>query len=217
MAGSEWLIAVAAATILIASLIALRQDDLKRRLAYSTVSQLAYVVLGGALATSAGVVGGAMHIATHAFGKITLFFCAGAIYTAAHKRLVSELDGIGYRMPVTMGAFTVGALGLIGLPPFAALWSKWYLVTGADDGRQYRGDRRPARQLAAQRALFRAHPRPRLLPGLRYAGGGRPGRGTLAHPGGDPGGGARHGRALLLPAGASRPSFSLSTESAVRD
>ena len=134
MAGSEWLIAVAAATIVIASLIALRQDDLKRRLAYSTVSQLAYVVLGGALATSAGVVGGAMHMATHAFGKITLFFCAGAIYTAAHKRLVSELDGIGYRMPVTMGAFTVGALGLIGLPPFAALWSKWYLVAGADDG-----------------------------------------------------------------------------------
>ena len=134
MAGSEWLIAVAAATIVIASLIALRQDDLKRRLAYSTVSQLSYVVLGGALATSAGVVGGAMHIATHAFGKITLFFCAGAIYTAAHKRLVSELDGIGYRMPVTMGAFAVGALGLIGLPPFAALWSKWYLVAGADDG-----------------------------------------------------------------------------------
>ena len=134
LGGSEWLIAVAAATIVIASLIALRQDDLKRRLAYSTVSQLAYVVLGGALATGAGVVGGAMHIATHAFGKITLFFCAGAIYTAAHKRLVSELDGIGHRMPVTMGAFAVGALGLIGLPPFAALWSKWYLVAGADDG-----------------------------------------------------------------------------------
>ena len=136
MAGSEWLIAVASATIVVASLIALRQDDLKRRLAYSTVSQLSYVVLGGALATSAGVVGGAMHIATHAFGKITLFFCAGAIYTAAHKRLVSELDGIGYRMPVTMSAFAVGALGLIGLPPFAALWSKWHLVAGAEDGSQ---------------------------------------------------------------------------------
>ena len=135
LAGSEWLIAVAAATILIASLIALRQDDLKRRLAYSTVSQLAYVVLGGALATSAGLMGGAMHIATHAFGKITLFFCAGAIYTAARKTLVSELDGIGYRMPVTMGAFAVGAFSLIGLPPFAALWSKWYLVAGAESGR----------------------------------------------------------------------------------
>ena len=164
MAGSEWLIAVAAATIVIASLIALRQDDLKRRLAYSTVSQLAYVVLGGALATSAGVVGGAMHMATHAFGKITLFFCAGAIYTAAHKRLVSELDGIGYRMPVTMGAFTVGALGLIGLPPFAALWSKWYLVTGADDGGHIAVIAVLARQLAAQRALLPADRRPRLLP-----------------------------------------------------
>jgi len=134
LAGSEWLIAVAAATIVVASLIALRQDDLKRRLAYSTVSQLSYVVLGGALATGYGVMGGAMHIATHAFGKITLFFCAGAIYTAAHKRLVSELDGIGHRMPVTMSAFAVGALALIGLPPFAALWSKWYLVAGADEG-----------------------------------------------------------------------------------
>lgn len=135
VAGNEWLVAVACATILLASLVALRQDDLKRRLAYSTVSQLAYVVLGGALATGAGVVGGAMHIAAHAFAKITLFFCAGAIYTAAHKTLVSELDGIGHRMPVTMGAFAVGALGLIGLPPFAALWSKWYLVAGAESGR----------------------------------------------------------------------------------
>lgn len=135
VAGNEWLVAVACATILLASLVALRQDDLKRRLAYSTVSQLAYVVLGGALATGASVVGGAMHIAAHAFAKITLFFCAGAIYTAAHKTLVSELDGIGHRMPVTMGAFAVGALGLIGLPPFAALWSKWYLVAGAESGR----------------------------------------------------------------------------------
>ena len=134
VAGNEWLVAVACATILLASLIALRQDDLKRRLAYSTVSHLAYVVLGGALATGAGVVGGAMHIAAHAFSKITLFFCAGAIYTAAHKTLVSELDGIGHRMPVTMGAFAVGALSLIGLPPFAALWSKWYLVAGAESG-----------------------------------------------------------------------------------
>ena len=135
VAGNEWLVAVACATILLASLVALRQDDLKRRLAYSTVSQLAYVVLGGALATGASVVGGAMHIAAHAFAKITLFFCAGAIYTAAHKTLVSELDGIGHRMPVTMGAFAIGALGLIGLPPFAALWSKWYLVAGAESGR----------------------------------------------------------------------------------
>ena len=201
MAGSEWLIAVASATIVIASLIALRQDDLKRRLAYSTVSQLSYVVLGGALATSAGVVGGAMHIATHAFGKITLFFCAGAIYTAAHKRLVSELDGIGYRMPVTMGAFAVGALGLIGLPPFAALWSKWYLVAGAEDGSHIAVIAVLLGQLAAERALLRADPRARLLPGLRHAGGARPRRSAAADPRCNAGGSAWHGCALLLPAG----------------
>ncbi len=134
LAGSEWLIAVAAFTILVSSLIALRQDNLKLRLAYSTVGQLGYVVLGGALATGAGLMGGAFHIATHGFGKITLFFCAGAIYTAARKTLVSELNGIGWRMPVTMGAFAVGAFSLVGLPPFAAFWSKWYLISGAESG-----------------------------------------------------------------------------------
>ena len=131
LASGEWLVYVALFTILAASLIALRQDNLKRRLAYSTVSQLSYVVLGGALASTAGMMGGAMHIAMHAFGKITLFFCAGAIYTAAHKTLISELDGIGRRMPLTMAAFTIGAFSLIGLPPFAAIWSKWYLGLGS--------------------------------------------------------------------------------------
>jgi multicomponent Na+:H+ antiporter subunit D len=104
------------------------KDNLKARLAYSTVSQLGYIVLGALLATSLGVVGGAMHIATHAFGKITLFFAAGAIMVAAHKTEVSELDGLGRRMPITFAAFTVGALSIIGLPPFAGLWSKWYLA-----------------------------------------------------------------------------------------
>ncbi len=134
LAGSEWLLGVAAFTILASSLIALRQDNLKRRLAYSTVSQLSYVVLGGALANAAGVMGGAMHISTHAFSKITLFFCAGAIYTATKKTRISELDGIGRRMPITMAAFAIGAFSLIGLPPFAALWSKWFLAEGSQAG-----------------------------------------------------------------------------------
>ena len=122
---------LAAATLLLASLVAMRKDNLKARLAYSTISQLSYIVLGGALATGASVIGGGLHIAMHAFGKITLFFCAGAILTASHKTLVSELDGIGRRMPWTMGAFAVGALSMIGLPPTAGFLSKWYLLLGA--------------------------------------------------------------------------------------
>ncbi len=130
---SNWLIYVASASILIASLIALSKDNLKARLAYSTVSQLAYVVLGAALATSAGLTGGAVQIATHAAGKITLFFCAGAIYVASHKTEVSELDGIGRTMPVTMLAFLIGSLSIIGLPPLGGTWSKWLLATAAVD------------------------------------------------------------------------------------
>ena len=121
---------VAAATILIASLVAMRQDNLKRRLAYSTVSQLSYIVLGAMLATPLAVVGGAMHIATHAFGKITLFFCAGAIDVALHKKDISDMRGIGRAMPFTMGAFFVASLSIIGLPPLAGIWSKWYLALG---------------------------------------------------------------------------------------
>jgi multicomponent Na+:H+ antiporter subunit D len=127
-AANEWLLYVAGATILLASLIAMTKDNLKARLAYSTVSQLGYIVLGALLATHLGIVGGSMHIATHAFGKITLFFAAGAIMVAAHKTEVSELAGLGYRMPLTFTAFTIGALSIIGLPPFAGLWSKWYLA-----------------------------------------------------------------------------------------
>ncbi len=126
-----WLPFVAGFTILAASVVALRADNLKRRLAYSTVSQLSYVVLAAALLTPISVTGAALHIAAHALSKITLFFAAGAIYTAAHKTEVSQLDGIGRRMPVTMGAFTIGALSLIGIPPFAGFVSKWYIVQGA--------------------------------------------------------------------------------------
>jgi multicomponent Na+:H+ antiporter subunit D len=133
---SEWLMYVAAATLIIASLVALTKDNLKARLAYSTVSQLAYVVLGGALANGWGIIGGGMHIAMHAFGKITLFFCAGAIYTAAHKTEISDMAGIGRTMPVTMGAFLIGALSVIGLPPMGGAWSKWYLMLGAAEADQ---------------------------------------------------------------------------------
>jgi multicomponent Na+:H+ antiporter subunit D len=128
---------VAGATVLLASLVALRQDNLKRRLAYSTVSQLSYVVLGATLASSWGVLGGGLHVVMHAFGKITLFFCAGAILVAAHKTEVSQLDGIGRRMPWTLGAFAVGALSMIGLPPAAGFVSKWYLMLGSLSGEQF--------------------------------------------------------------------------------
>ena len=114
-----------------ASIVALRQDNLKRRLAYSTVSQLSYVVLGVAILAPISVVGAAMHIAAHAVSKITLFFAAGSIYTASHLTEVSQLDGIGRRMPWTMGAFAIGALGMIGVPPTAGFLGKWFMLSGA--------------------------------------------------------------------------------------
>ncbi len=122
---------IASFTIIAGSIMALRQDNLKLRLAYSTVSQLSYIVLGVALLTPSGITGSIMHIVAHAFGKITLFFTAGAIYVATHKTKISELDGIGRQMPFTMAAFTVGALSMIGIPPFAGFISKWYLSLGA--------------------------------------------------------------------------------------
>jgi multicomponent Na+:H+ antiporter subunit D len=128
-----WLIYIAGATVLIASLVALRQDNLKRRLAYSTISQLGYVVMAAAILTPLSVAGAALHIAAHAFGKITLFFAAGSILTAAHKSNVSQLAGIGRRMPWTMGAFAIGALSMIGVPPTAGFLSKWYILLGAAD------------------------------------------------------------------------------------
>ncbi|HCL31822.1 MAG TPA: cation:proton antiporter [Candidatus Latescibacteria bacterium] len=128
---SVWLMYVAGGTVLIASLVAMTKDNLKARLAYSTVSQLAYIVLGAALATPLAVIGGGMHIVMHAFGKITLFFCAGAINVALHKTEVSDMRGIGRQMPFTMFAFLIGTLSVIGLPPMGGAWSKWYLFLGA--------------------------------------------------------------------------------------
>jgi multicomponent Na+:H+ antiporter subunit D len=131
---ADWLAAVAGFTILAASIVALRADNLKRRLAYSTVSQLSYVVLAASLLAPLSIAAAALHIATHAVGKITLFFAAGAIYTASHKTEVSQLDGIGRSMPWTMGAFTIGALSLIGIPPAAGFFSKWLMFQGAAAG-----------------------------------------------------------------------------------
>ena len=130
-AGAGWLVWVAGFTIVAASVVALSADNLKRRLAYSTVSQLSYVVMAAAVLAPLSLVGAVLHIAAHAVGKITLFFAAGAIYTAAHKTEVSQLDGIGRRMPWTMGAFAIAALSMIGLPPAVGFVSKWYMLSGA--------------------------------------------------------------------------------------
>ncbi|HED40730.1 MAG TPA: monovalent cation/H+ antiporter subunit D family protein [Chromatiales bacterium] len=130
------LIWVAAITILLASMIAMTKDNLKARLAYSTVSQLSYIALGAMLASQAALIGASMHIAMHAFAKITLFFAAGAIYVVTHKTLVSELDGLGRAMPITFGAFLIGTLSIIGVPPLGGMWSKWYLGLGAIESGQ---------------------------------------------------------------------------------
>lgn len=134
---TDWLLYIAGFTIIVASLIALQQDNLKRRLAYSTISQLSYVILGAAILAPISAVGAALHIAAHAFGKITLFFAAGSIYTAAHKTEISQLDGIGRRMPWTMGAFAIGAISMIGVPPAAGFLSKWYMLLGAFNTEQF--------------------------------------------------------------------------------
>jgi len=121
----------AGATVLLASLIALKQNNFKHRLAYSTVAHLSYIVLGMALLTPDGFTGGLLHLSSHATTKIALFFCAGAVYVNLHKTEVSQLDGIGKVMPWTMAAFTIGAMGLSGIPPINAFVSKWFLCRGA--------------------------------------------------------------------------------------
>jgi multicomponent Na+:H+ antiporter subunit D len=121
---------LAAFTIVVASLIALTKDDLKARLAYSTVSQLSYVIIGVALLTPMAVQGGLLHIANHAFSKITLFFGAGAIYVVTHQKKISMMNGMGRKMPWTFGAFGLASLSMIGMPPVCGFVSKWYLVNG---------------------------------------------------------------------------------------
>ena len=124
---------VAAISIVVASIIALRQDNLKARLAYSTVSQLSYITLGAMLAAPMALIGGGLQIVMHAWGKITLFMCAGAIYTVAHRTEISKLDGLGRSMPWVFGAFLIGSLSIIGIPPMGGSWPKFFLMVGALD------------------------------------------------------------------------------------
>jgi multicomponent Na+:H+ antiporter subunit D len=126
-----FVITFASFTIIAASLIALSRDNLKARLAFSTISQLSYIILGVALLTPSGMVGGIIHITNHAFSKITLFFCAGSIYVSTHKTEVSQLSGIGKKMPWTMAAFAIATLSMIGIPPVSGFITKWYLVIGS--------------------------------------------------------------------------------------
>ncbi|MCE9649392.1 MAG: monovalent cation/H+ antiporter subunit D family protein [Parvibaculum sp.] len=133
---SVWLAWVAAFTLIVSAIIAMTKDDLKARLAYSTISQLAYVTLGLALANQMGIIGGAMQMVMHAMAKITLFMCAGAIYVSAHKTRVCELDGLGRQMPFTFAAFLIASISIIGLPPLGGAWSKWFLLLAAADAHQ---------------------------------------------------------------------------------
>jgi multicomponent Na+:H+ antiporter subunit D len=132
--GADQLALVAASvTILVASLLALSQDNLKARLAFSTVSQLSYIILGAALLNSSGVMGGVAHITNHAVSKITLFFCAGSIYVSTRKTEISQMSGLAKRMPWTMAAFALASLSVVGIPLTSGFVSKWYLALGTVD------------------------------------------------------------------------------------
>ena len=134
---SLWLMWLAAFSIIASSVVALTKDNLKARLAYSTISQLSYITLGVALASAMGVLGGGLHVVMHAMGKITLFMCAGSIYVATRKTNISQMAGLGRAMPITFSAFLIGALSIIGLPPLGGSWSKWLLIMGAADTGQW--------------------------------------------------------------------------------
>jgi multicomponent Na+:H+ antiporter subunit D len=123
-------------TVITASIIALSKNNLKARLAYSTVSQLSYIIMGVALLTVPGIQGGLIHIVNHAFSKITLFFCAGAIYVATHKKDISEMEGLGKTMPFTFAAFGIASLSMIGAPPVAGFITKWNLLVGSVQAHQ---------------------------------------------------------------------------------
>jgi len=123
-------------TIILSGMLALAQDNLKRRLAFSTINNLAIIILGAALLSPSAITGGIFHIAAHGFMKITLFFVAGAIYVKMHKESISELDGIGRKMPITLGSFAIGAMGIAGTPPLVGFISKWYLCLGSLEAKE---------------------------------------------------------------------------------
>ncbi|MDL1956618.1 MAG: monovalent cation/H+ antiporter subunit D family protein [Candidatus Desulfofervidus auxilii] len=123
-------------TVIVANIIALTQDHLKRRLAFSTINNLSIIILGAALLSSDGIRGAMLHIPFHGFMKITLFMCAGSIYVKTHLENISEMEGIGRQMPITMAAFTIGAAGLTGIPPICGFISKWYLCLGALEAKE---------------------------------------------------------------------------------
>jgi len=131
MPASQWLLWLAAATMVIAAFVAMSQNNLKARLAWSTIGQLAFITSAALLPISGSILAGGLHMVAHAVGKITLFMCAGAIYVATGAGRVSELSGLGKRMPVTFFCFLIGALSVVGMPPFASLWSKFLLITAS--------------------------------------------------------------------------------------
>ncbi len=127
---SQWLVVVAGVSIVLSSCIALRCDNLKSRLAYSTVSQLAYVLFACALATPLAVMAAMLQILMHAWAKITLFFVAGNIYTAHHYTEISQCDGLAAKMPFSYAAWLVGSLSIMGFPLLGGMWVKWNLFQG---------------------------------------------------------------------------------------
>jgi multicomponent Na+:H+ antiporter subunit D len=133
-----WLVLAyfAAFTIIVSGLYALAQDNLKRRLAFSTINNLSIIVMGAALLTPSSITGSIFHMGSHGFMKITLFFVAGAIFVKTRKENISQLDGIGRQMPLTMGAFAIGAMGIAGTPPICGFISKWYLAMGTLEAKE---------------------------------------------------------------------------------
>ncbi len=133
----DWLLYLSGFTIITASLIALYKDNLKQLLAYSTISQLAYVIMALAMFSPKGLNAAIFQIITHAFAKITMFFTIGSIYTASHKKKISQINGIGKSMPFSMAAFAIAALSLIGLPPAAGFFAKWYILDSSLEAESY--------------------------------------------------------------------------------
>jgi len=128
-----WLILAyfAAFTVVVAGLYALAQDNFKRRLAFSTINNLAIIIMGAALISKSGIIGSMFHMVGHGYMKITLFFVAGAVYVKTHKEYISQLNGLGRQMPLTFGAFAIASMGIAGTPPVCGFISKWYLCLGA--------------------------------------------------------------------------------------